>query len=395
MIGAFFKRHPVFAVHMVIVLLLLPGLLQRTGVNYLPWTLLYGAALAGTYALLNGRIPPFRWRPFRIDLRWLGWGSAALTVVLAIAHWTWLGHIPLFEAFHQVDDLEVMALRRNASAVPVLVAYGRHMALTGLLPTVILICWHGERKAFWPVALAGTCYALSLLQKSPVITLFVPLWASFLVLGRWRLLTALSTVFVLLLAFLVLVANPQKMEQVVVDAEVKPTTEVVDEGVRRHGLAVDLFISLGKRIFLMPGWTVAAWFEHIPADIPFQGGAAVRPLAGLLGQPYVDLGRQVYDLEFPELAAEGTQGTMASASFMYGWANFGGWGLVGAGLIMGAWLCLVNLLFGNRWRYAICLNLFPLLAASATALPTVLLSHGWLLTLLLFGFIVPHEKDLS
>ena len=79
---------------------------------------------------------------------------------------------------------------------------------------------------------------------------------------------------------------------------------------------------------------------------------------------------------------------------MYGWANFGWPGLLCAAVIMGTWLAFVGLIFEFRWRWSVCLGLFPLLAASATALPTVLLTHGWILTLVLFQLFVRDENDL-
>ncbi|MBL0126957.1 MAG: hypothetical protein IPP83_05740 [Flavobacteriales bacterium] len=384
MIRSALQRWPLLVVHFGIVLLMLPGLMQRTGAHYLLWVAVYLTCVLVAY-MLAMRIPLEKlrlpWPDLGIQL--LAYGMPLVTIIFAVVHWRVLGHVPLLEALKQDDDLAVVALRREANEVPAWINYGGQLVLKALLPFGSLVLWYRKRWAFWSAAILGLVYSMSLLQKSPVITPFVPLWVSFVIFRKWRSFISLSAIMVTLLAFLVMVANP-------VD-EATPTRPR-DEG---YGHVGRIVISLGSRIFLTPGWTLAAWFTHIPQDIPFQEGGAIRPLAAVLGVPYRDLSREVYDLEYPELAALNTQGTMASASFMYGWANFGGAGIAMEGLIMGVWLVLVNVLFKDRWRWACCLCVFPLLSASATSLPTVLLTHGWLATLVLFWLFIPPDSELE
>ena len=384
MIANGFRRHPVLAVHVLLVALLLIGLVQRTGAAYLHWVALYGCVLTATYTSI------FRWKPIKntvagkgeLPLRSLFLGTFAITVLLAASHWGTLGHVPLIEALRQTDDLRVNALRHASNDVPVWINYAGSFVIKALVPVALLLAWSGHRKWFWSMAIVASVYALSLIQKSHTITLFVPLWIAFLVSRKWIAFGSLSAVFMLLLGLLVVVGKPEKLQQV--SAGAGDQAPVLDEGVAKRGLVGDVVWSLGRRILFMPGWTVAAWFEHVPADIPYQQGAAVRPIGALLGKPYRDLSSDVYALEYPELAAQGTQGTMGSAAFMYDYANFGGWGLAFAGVVTGALLYVITLLFAGRWRWAMALNTYPLLALTATALPTVLLSHGWAATLLLF-----------
>ncbi|MBL7941059.1 MAG: hypothetical protein JNL43_17005 [Flavobacteriales bacterium] len=398
------RRHPLMAIHLAILLILLLGLVQRTGTAYLAHMAGYAGVVVISYisaiVLIRARSRSAAFSdvgltPYVPPVRGLAVSALLVTASIAVAHWVLLGHVPLLEAMAQVDGLAVNAIRRDSNEVPLLLNYSGHLVLKGLLPFALLVLWYRLRRAFWPVAIIGVVYALSLLQKSPVITLFVPLWVSFIVLRYWKACVLLTAVLLILLVGLILVANPQKMQQVEAMEQHDPQAPVLDDGVQRHGLVGDLALSIARRVFLMPGWTVAAWFEHIPADIPFQHGAAVRPLASLLGIPFVDLSRPIYDMERPELASAGTEGTMPSASFMHGWANFGWSGLLSSAAIMGTWLALVGMLFKDRWRWSVCLGVFPLLAASATALPTVLLTHGWVLTLVLFRLFVRDEKDLA
>ncbi len=162
-----------------------------------------------------------------------------------------------------------------------------------------------------------------------------------------------------------------------------------DPSVKEHGLLGDAVLGIGRRIVLMPGWTVAAWFEHIPSDQPFVHGGAIRPLSAVLNVPFVDLTERIYALEHPEMAAQNVPGTLGTASFMYGYANFGKWGLAASGIITALMLAFAQACFGGKWRWAIVLSVFPLLALSGSALPTVLVTHGWGLTLLLFLVLRP------
>ncbi|MBL0035727.1 MAG: hypothetical protein IPP26_08150 [Flavobacteriales bacterium] len=116
MIGAFFKRHPVFEVHMVLMAILCIGLLQRSGFRFIPLFGLYLVVLTVSYALLS-RVGITRRPPALLkgNLRLLGIGVALFTAVVALVHWWSIGQIPLLEALRQQDDFQVGALRRAAS----------------------------------------------------------------------------------------------------------------------------------------------------------------------------------------------------------------------------------------------------------------------------------------
>jgi hypothetical protein len=365
---------------------------ERTGLQYLPFIGLYIAVLLGVYAMGERLFPQgsvgVKWPPLSavlfIKL------VLALQLVLMAVHWARLGEIPLWTALHTSNDLAIVSIRREAGEdLPLLLRYGSHFMIKALVPFALLLAWGHHRKLFWGLAIVAAVYAASLLAKSFVITLFVPLWIAFLLRRRWLSFAVLSVAFLLMTIVLSTVANPQKLAT-------EPATgaaiaQPVDEGVKEHGFLGDAVLGIGRRILLMPGWTVAEWFGHIPKDIPFVEGAAVRPLAAVLGKPYVDLSERVYALAYPEMAAKGVPGTMGTASFMYGYANYGAWGLAGAGAITALMLLLVQRIFGHRWQWALALNVFPLLALSGTALPTVMVTHGWLLTILLFLWVQPRE----
>lgn len=382
MMSTLFKRHPVFGVHLLLMAVLCIGLVQRSGLRYLPLFSLHLLILLATYALLH-RIGTTRRPPSLLtwDLNLLSIGVAIFTAGVALMHWWSIGQVPLIEALRQQDDLAVGALRRAASDLaPAWVNYAGNLAIKALLPFALLMTWSRRRSLFWVLCAVGLAYSLSLIQKSYVITLFVPLWVSFLIARKWVSWGALTGLFIVTIGFLFIVAKPEKLAQTAQRAD----APVVDEGVKRYGLVGDLLWSTARRVLLMPGWTVSAWFEYIPARIPYQDGAAIRPLAAVLGMPYADLSMEVYALEYPELASLGTKGTVPTAACMYDYANFGWMGLVLAGSLHALWLILVTWVYGERWRWAVVLNVFPLLAFTSCALPTALLTHGWVATILLY-----------
>jgi hypothetical protein len=319
-----------------------------------------------------------------------------LTAIVAGMHWTAIGNVPLIEALQRTDNIEVQALRHAANEVPSWINYMENLVVKALLPFTLLLTWRRHPRLFVALAVVGSVYALSLLQKSLIITLYVPLWVSFIIARRWRMFATLTALFLVVIGVLLIVAKPEKLVQAREgSSDAAANAPVLDEGVKEHGLVLDLLWRTTRRVLLTPGYTVAAWFEHIPADVPFLHGGAVRPLAKVTGHPFIELDRRIYDLEYPEYAALHTQGTMGSASFMYGWANYGGWGLVASGVITALALWFFGSVYGDRWRWALCLNTFPLLALSAVALPTVLLTHGWAVTTLLFVLFAPPDEPTA
>lgn len=397
MIANAYRKHPLVAVHLTLVAILLIGLVQRTGIGHLHLIALYLTVLLAVHAWLpvpSGRALANWSGSVKVPQQLVLYGVIALTLAIAGIHWCTLGHVPIIEAMGRTDDLDVQRIRLEMNTtIPSWLNYASHFLIKAFVPFTLVCCHRQYPRSTFLLALAAALYAISLLQKSYVITLFVPLWMAFLMARRWVAFASLTGGFMAALSLLMLVANPEKLQQARADASASdPSAVVADEGVKRHGLVLDLIGGVSRRILLMPGWTVAAWFEYIPADVPFQRGSAVRPLAAVLGREYVALDRRIYDLEYPEYAAKGTQGTMGSASFMYGWANFGWWGLALSGVLTAVVLRLVGTVFQDRWKWAICLNTYPLLMLTSVALPTVALSHGWALVLLLYHFVLPDDR---
>ncbi len=392
-------RHLLILLHGLILALLLVGLIERTGSLYLIDMCIYLLALVITHLVLLKVAPQELALPSwpRLSIRHFIIAVLLFQIVLLPVYWAALGNVPLWTALHEADDLRIVTIRREAGdGVPMWLNYAGHLQIKALAPMALLLAWTADRRLFWSLAVCAGVFAVSLLAKSFVITLFIPLWFALLIKRNWKPLLTLTGIFLALTVTLSWAANPQKFRSIDATPTGQPSVSIPeDEGVREHGLLGDAFLGVGKRLVLMPGHTVAAWFQHIPSDIPFAEGAAVRPLAVVLGQPYQDLSESIYALEYPEMAEKNVPGTMGTASFMYGYANFGRWGLLGSGVITALMLTVARLCFGPRWRWALVLSVFPLLSLTGGALPTVLLTHGWALALLLFLIIRPDHEPAA
>ncbi len=130
-------------------------------------------------------------------------------VLIMILHWVQLGEIPLWTALHEQDDLLILSIRRAAGEdLPLLLNYGSHLMIKALVPFALVLAWSTRRRLFWFLAVTASIYAVSLLAKSFVITLFIPLWVAFLISGKWKQFAVLSLFFFLCTFALSTAANP-------------------------------------------------------------------------------------------------------------------------------------------------------------------------------------------
>lgn len=143
-------------------------------------------------------------------------------------------------------------------------------------------------------------------------------------------------------------------------------------------------VGLFYRVVFVPGEVVGNWFAVIPVDLPFAYGCGYRPVAAMLGCAHQNFPQLVYSIYNRSLVKQGVSGTMNAAGFMDEYANFGLPGLIVSGVIMAVLLYLLGILFAGRRAIGIALNAVPLLFLSSGALLTLLVSGGWLTTLLLY-----------
>jgi len=378
------KDHPLIVMHLALLGVLSLGLVERTGMRYLHWMALYASAVVMVYAL-GGRLLPSRSTPGRALLGTdrLVKGVLFVLPLFALVHWWRSGGPPTWQAFVAADELVTSALREAPKHETWRwLNYGSLLLISAVLPFSIALA-HGRRHRLLPWLLAASMvYAASLLPKSYVVVIVIPLAVLLIIERKWFRLGALGACCLGLIMALAWLGDPDKVREA--SAARASNEQPVDEGLRERGLVGDALWHIGRRVFLTPGWTVADWFPHIPADIPWCQGSAVRPLAAITGRPYIDVASRIYELEYPEEVKRGIHGTVPSAAFMYDYANFGGWGLLLSAVLTGGLFALLRQRAGFRGKWAWCFGLYPVLALGASAFTTVLLTHGLLLTVLLF-----------
>jgi len=141
---------------------------------------------------------------------------------------------------------------------------------------------------------------------------------------------------------------------------------------------------LYNRVLILPGEIVSEWFRLIPAEKPFLAGDGYRLVAKLRGHPFVNYSVDLYKVLYPEYVAQGLNGTVNVASFMYDYANFGTSGLILAGFLLALLLVIMELIFKDDLVGKMSINIFPILLLSSGALTTLLFSGGWGFLILMY-----------
>lgn len=399
--------------------MLLASLAVDSGTRYLHFVLLFIASLLTAYlacwrltSRLTRHLPAFA---EGVEPVWRGRAAVLLlacAVGFAIAHLLRLGGVPAIQGMLEKDYYVVMLVRQyifHAELHPIW-KYGPNILVKSIFPFLVFFYLFRSRLLFAVALTVGGLYAICLMNKLFVVLLVVPALIHAMISRRWLAVAGLGVVPALGLAFLVLVQNPHMQPQAfvdTVDALREHTRLGLDEAQRAALLHYyELHINDGqegkiatdhntgalsiasdtiyRRVFLIPGAVMTAWFTHIPSQLPFARGCGYRWMAPLLGCQYVAYAVKINDIENPELASKGVRGSMTVASFVEDYANFGTAGLMVAGLILAVILAIIGRLFGAAWQVNLALNAIPVILLLEIPLSTVILTGGWIVTLLLY-----------
>lgn len=417
----------VFLLYCGLCLVLFVSVLTQSGLKNLPYLMVYAAALLGSYALLEWLFRPSggklsedgKSRRFLPIVDSVANGLLIASCGFVMAHFAYLGHVPILHAFSSNDYYDIMRIRQSvfyeASA---LFRYVPNLLVKSVLPFLLLFySVTRQRKLFWVTLVLGTFYGLSLLNKMFVVILFAPLVLHLCFSRRYFTAARIMVIPVAALALLVFVQNPQIRPEfwtarsmatasgkpLFVEGTVSrrnaelalyPAVQVIERFVP-NGIAKKIFEStlysvmqfvetIYLRVFIVPGEVVTAWFNNIPIKLPFAKGCGYRLVAALRGCEFRHNPSLVHDIENPKLVAEGVHGTMTAASFMEDYANFGAKGMVLGGVVLALVLIFVARLFAGEWRWALVLNFIPIAMILELPLTTVMLTGGWVLTFLLY-----------
>jgi hypothetical protein len=408
--------HSAFVIYSALFLMLFSSVALESGDAYLGFLVLYFVVLVLAYFTISHLISNFlpgilshgKTAPLSFSGQEERVSTALLigSVLFVISHFIYLGHVPLLTASLEDGYYNIMLIRQSIFfEAPALYRYVPNFLVKAILPILLLYFFLKSKPKFWITMAVGSFYSVALLNKMFVVLLVIPLGIYFILCTKiWRALF-LSGVPIGGVMLIVFAQNPMirpvlwsdstdqlshyisraseidSVKKVKSAAEAIRHDEPADDTATIHGGVAD---TIYRRVFVVPGQVVSAWFRRIPADIPFAEGCASRPIAWLKGCEFIFMPRLINDLENPALLKQGVHGTMTAASFMEDYANFGLKGLILSGLSLGLVLAIVGLIFGASWRWLLVFNLIPIALLIELSLTTVLLSGGWLLSSMLY-----------
>lgn len=412
------RPHAALCLYMCLAGLLLASLAMASGTRYLHFVLLFLFSLLVAYAVFwqfSARIPQHL-RDFSCSPNTV-WGGRASLLVLAVAvgfaslHLLRLGGIPVIQGMLETDYYTVMLVRQYIfhTELHAVWKYGPNILVKSVFPFLVFYYLFRSRFLLLVTLVFGGLYAVSLMNKLFVVLLVLPALIHALIFRRWLTAVGLMVIPALGLTFLILVQNPHMQPQAFVETidAIRERTRLglndeqraalvqyyalrADEGggnISRNHSAGALSIAadtLYRRILLVPGAVMTAWFDHIPSRLPFAGGCGYRWMAPVLGCQYVAYAFQINEIENPELASKGVRGSMTTAFFVEDYANFGIVGLVIAGFVLAMILNAIGRLFGTAWEANLALNAIPLVLLLEIPLGTVILTGGWIITFFLY-----------
>lgn len=387
------RNNQLIYAYLAVLLLLLIGVIAESGTTYIFEIGIYIGSLLASYYLFKNMY--FNSNRFRIsghlshcsestDL--LSKAILIVTSVFVVIHFNYVGYVPLFKALCSTDFYEIAKLRQGISETsPWFLTYGSSLLITALMPFFLLYFWCMRKKTeFYILIFVSVFYSLSLLQKSFIITICLPLLVYLFIKRQYFKFTALFLIPICGILLLVLATNPQirpwspHMPTKTVNITYNSDNITVSDSISRSVMGI------GDRILLIPGKVIVQWFKLIPDQIPYGEGNGYKIVANLKGQDFINYPRLLYDKVYPDYTEIGLRGTLNVASFMVDYANYGRSGLILAGATLSLLLVLFEAIFRNAAIFCLALNIFPILALSSSALSTLLFSGGWGLTILLY-----------
>jgi len=390
----FLKSNSLFCINIAILVLLLWGLLQTYGAQYVPKIGIYVLVFAGVYLLIKQRFSKSDWqlKELKIDRKWLVRSIDALilfTVLFQLLHYYMMGNVPVIKAMLSTDYYHITQIRQDIKKVDSsLINYGASFLLKAVIPFLLFLLYSFDKKRFWICFFVSAFYALALMQKALIVTVLMPLIIHLLLNRKWwRALFFVGT-FMAGIVLLFITTNPT-LRPAPFDCGTcensAPEKDKNDKRVASTKVADGLY----HRVFITTGEMVGNWFFYVPDSIPYANGSGYRLGAKLSGKEYKDYSRLIYDKVYHAEAEMGFDGTATTAHFMYDYANFGNWGLAIAGFYLAVFLVLVNLLFKDDFNNMLSLNVLYLLWLSSAPFTSTLFSGGWVLMLLLYWFYKP------
>ena len=382
----FLKRNFFISTYTLVLSLIFFGMIQTSGIKHINLLLIYTISFYVFYFILSSfhfdaflsklsfKIPFFL-RQFQNKFN----GNHFILLLFYFSSFTVLIHLinmkgsPGIKSFWLNEIEDVVYLRRSITDnTSVLMRYISSIIIKAVFPFLIIYFWSTQKKTiFIIVYFIAVFYAFSLMQKSYVVSLLVPILIYNLLNKQWwqSLLHITTISFVVFLLFLSantgvknsVIANiakekhisliNKKKQNISNNGHIKDDTKNLDDfssleeqekhishinkkeenfsakdHVKGQTTILDNFLSLYQgledRVLIIPGEVVSEWFDLIPNKRPFLMGDGYPILAKIKGTEYIDYSRVLYDVLYPDYAAKNFKGSLNVASFVNDYSNF-------------------------------------------------------------------------
>lgn len=381
------SENGLFWSYTIVFLLIIYGVFEVSQLKYLGSLALYFAVFATTYWTFyffmnkvglksNNAEFPARFLNVVNPLSLI-----CVSVLFIVVHFIFIKGFPSIQAMGVLKLSEVVKLRASITeSVPSWVNYMFSWNLKAIIPfTLAILFLKGEKKLYWIFFFIAITYAFLLMQKSFILLVLAPVGIIALFERKWFYLLKLGVSSIVIVFFLTYIQNVT-MRGGINDIQLDYEKKTQSAG----SIIMNIFIGLKDRVAVTPGRTVTKWFDHIPKDKPFLYGNGFKIYTKISGGEFHDYTKELYPLVYEENAKHGIMGTVNVAGFMRGYANFGLFGLVLAGIGLAMFLVMIELVFKEQTLIKFALNIFPLVMLSSSSLLTIMFSGGWLLTIVLF-----------
>ncbi len=382
------------------------GIIYGYGFKHIPKVVFYTAIFTIAYLFFYHKMKNKAWEG--LQLPFLSESNrknvelllVSFIVVFCVYHFLFLGHVPVISAYNSEDYYGIAFMRQDINNHSnVFIKYVSSFMLKGIMPFALLYFYISNKKYFWVLFPIVAFYSLALMQKSLIVSVLIPLIIYLLIKRKYIGAVACSFTAVLGVYILVYVTNPE----IRFGSKIK-TLALKDEQGNEQG-NVNPFISasgaLYERVLFTTGKVSGHWFEMIPSKYPYSKGCGYHFIAPFLGCDFddYDYSRIIYEEVYKKESKIGLKGTVTVMNFVYDYANFGYFGLFYSGVIVAFFFAFINKLFNDSFTWTLCLNALFVFWLSSSAFHTLLLSGGWLITLILFfifkKYITVKENELS
>lgn len=388
------KRHTLIIIYSILFAFLLFGVISTSGTTYLLPLFLFYCSLGVSYFIFNYltntiKIPKLK-QLDKIKSVISGKHLFFLSTALILLHFIQLKGIPAIEASQLSDGDAVALVRANiAERNGSLFNYISSFLIHSILPFSLLILYFEKRKwLYYILLLLASFYGFALMQKSYILTIFLPIIIYSLINKKIiNLLLSTCIVGVIIIA-LTFIANPHV--QSTPPPAPSPNQEVSIQKPAPQGKLTRVLIGLKNRVMITPGKMVSTWFENIPKHLPYQGINGYSFVTKLKNIEHRDYGKEMYLLVKKDKAE--LKGTMNAASFMYEYSYFGIYGLILSGFMLALIFNIVELLFKDNFELKLAINLYSILILSSSSITTLIFSGGWGLIIFLSLFFLTNKQ---